>query len=172
MSGSSDGLALVIASISLGISIATFVWRVLYDIYWDAPRLRVILDQRTITGTGMKPVDVYAIEATNTGRRSTTLTSLWLVFGRPPPWWWRIARRVLPTKTREKFFGRAIMMPDQAVMHLATVLPRRFDVGDQAHVYYSRSAVHQSPAASDFKMIYGTAGASTGGRTSRPLRLP
>jgi hypothetical protein len=108
---SGDGTtALVIASVSLGVSLATFVWRIVYDIFWDAPRLRVVLDARTIYGYGQQPVDVYVVEATNVGRRPTTLTSLWLVFGRPARRWQRFTRRLLSKNAREKRYARGIMI--------------------------------------------------------------
>jgi len=90
-----SGTALVISGVALGVSLATFLWRIVYDIYWDAPRLRVTLDKVHMTGYQGPQGEAYHVIATNTGRRPTTLTEPWLAFGHRPRWWWRFARRLL-----------------------------------------------------------------------------
>jgi hypothetical protein len=166
-------IALVLSGFSLGVALLTFVWRIIFDIYLDAPRVKVTLEARTITGYEQEPAPVYIVAATNMGRRPTTITSLWLTFGRPRRWWWRLIRRFLTKGWRRKLFARGLMTPDLAWVHLNTKIPTRLDVGEQAHAFYSREAVHENLRKHPEKRMQGEAGVTSGRASlSRPIRHP
>lgn len=166
-----NSLALLLAGVSLGVSLATFVWRIIYDIYVDAPRLDVTFRAMVIAGYQSGPADVYVVAATNKGRRPTTVTSLWLCFGRPRRWWWRLLRFVMSKERRKKFFAGAIMMPDSSWASYNTKLPLRLESGAQAFVNYSRDAVYENLKEHPYRFMYGTAGATLGGGNSRAMRV-
>lgn len=165
-------LALIISGISLGVALATFVWRIAFDVWLDRARVKVTLAELSLTGPGSKPSEVYVVTATNRGRQPTTVTSLWLVFGRPYRGWWRVVRYLLPRKLRKRLFTQGIMLPDTQWLALNSTLPKRLDVGEQVHTYYSREAVHKNLKKSHENM-HGSVGVTTGsGRTSKALKGP
>jgi hypothetical protein len=127
-------IALLISLFSLGVALATFVWRIVFDVFLDAPRVEVTLKDMAIGGgpTGGL-VDVYIVTATNRGRRPTRVTSLWLVGGRPKRWWTNLAHRIMPKRWRDNFFAHGILMEQPEWSRYTTHIPTRLDVGDQAH---------------------------------------
>lgn len=164
--------ALLVAGVSLGVALATFIWRIIFDIYLDAPHVKLTLQAMTITGFGQKPADLYVVTATNTGRRPTTITSLWLNFGRPRRRRWRLLSRIMLRRWRENLFARGLMIPDQAWTAYNTNLPTRLDVGEQANAYYSRDAVHKNLKTQPYGFMFGGAGVTTGtAPDSRPIRV-
>jgi len=162
---SSGGLALLISGIALGVSLATFAWKVVYDIYFDAPRLGVTLAALSVMG-GAPPWPAYVVTVTNRGKRPTTLTSLWLVFGRPPRWWGRL----LPKSVRGKLFTAGLMLSDIRGQALSTKVPGRLDVGEQASVYYDRALVEKNAEEHKERFMYGAAGSTTQSKNSRRLK--
>lgn len=168
MNGSSD-TALVIAGISLGISVTTFIWRILYDLYVDAPRLKVTLQAMAMFGG--EQINIYVVTATNRGRRPTTITSMWLCFGRPRRRWMRLLKLFLSKERRERFLAGGIILPDELGMAYNTKLPKRLDSGEQASVYYSQDTVHARLRETPYRLMYGTAGATLGGSSSKAMRL-
>lgn len=166
-------IALLISLFSLGVALATFLWRIVFDVFLDAPRVKVTLKAMSIGGGPGGLVDVYIVTATNGGRQPTRLTSLWLVGGRPSRWWTNWTRRIMPKKWRERFFSQGLLMEQPEWSRLTTRLPTRLDVGDQAHAYYTRENVHRAFKEEPYRKIFGTAGVATGkARDSRPIRLP
>ena len=69
---SQSALALLVAGISLGVSLATFVWRIIYDVYLDAPRLKVTLSAVVMSLAPGTTTEAYVVAATNRGKRPTT----------------------------------------------------------------------------------------------------
>jgi hypothetical protein len=167
-------VALLISLFSLGVALATFLWRIVFDVLLDAPQVKVTLRAMAIGGgqTGGL-VHVYIVTATNRGRRPTRVTSLWLVGGRPGRWWRDWTRRVMPKGWRDSFFAHGVLMEQPEWSRLNTRIPTRLDVGDQAHAYYTQDNVHRSFREGPYRQIFGTAGVATGRtRDSRPIRLP
>jgi hypothetical protein len=166
-------IALLISLFSLGIALATFLWRIVFDVLLDAPRVKVTLKAMTIGGGSSEGlVDVYIVTATNRGRRPTRVTSLWLVGGRPSRWWRNWTRRIMPKKWRASLFAHGVLMEQPEWSRYTTRIPTRLDVGEQAHAYYTKENVHRSFGEGPYRQIFGTAGVTTGrAPDSRPIRL-
>lgn len=165
-------IALFVSCVSLGVALATFGWRVVFDIWLDGSIVKVTLDLMTMTGRPGQLDEVYVVTATNRGRRPTTVTSLWLTFGRPRRGWHR-TRRVMTRRLRKKLFSKGILMPTPKWSAYNTVLPMRLDVGEQAHVYYERDAVLGELREASYRWMHGAAGVTSGRvRDSRRLGPP
>jgi hypothetical protein len=167
-------IALLISAFSLGIALATFLWRIVFDVFLDGPRVKVTLKDVSVGGGGPGGmVEAYVVTATNRGRRPTIVTSLWLEGGRPSRWWRDWMRRFMPKKWRRSFFARGLLTEQPEWSRLTTRLPTRLDVGDQAHAYYTREKVRRIFKEHPYRKIFGSAGVTTGrAPDSRPIRLP
>jgi len=165
-------LALLIAFFSLGVALATFVWKVIYDVYFDAPRLKVSIRAMSIFGGG-EAVPVFVLNATNKGRQPMVVTSIWLGVGRPVRSWWRLARRFMTKKRRAKVFKTGLVLPTLEGSTYNTVLPKRLDPSDQANFYYGKVEVRDRFIEDklEYKFLYASVETTTGGKQSKPMRV-
>lgn len=165
MNGTHD-TAILIAGISLGVSFATFMWRIVYDLAFDRPRVKV----RVVEGSmGVPPnlVPTYIVTATNVGRRPTTLQSLWLCFGRP----WPRLSKLLGKKLAKRWFSISMIQPDAPSRPRATQIPVRLEPGDEAQVFYARDDARESLKDRLPVKLFGRAWTTHGHRNSRRLRV-
>jgi hypothetical protein len=79
-------LAVVLASLSLGLAVSTFVWQVVAAVWLDAPRLLVRVAAMNLFQPGgpSRPRRAVQVEVINRGKRPTEVRSIWLQIGKPP----------------------------------------------------------------------------------------
>lgn len=165
--------SLLVAAGSLFVAGSSLVWQIVLALRIDKARLRCKIGAFVAPKSdGSGTWEVITISATNTGKRQTRLTSLWLVIGKPHPWWFRR----LPSRVRQRF-GRTQGLVIPPLPHNSTwemayyssQMPVDLDLGGTASVHYPKEMIENALTEGD-KYIYASGNATTASADSRPMK--
>jgi hypothetical protein len=158
--------ALLISLASLTASFGSLSWQLYSALRVDTARLDVKIEAMSIVGGGQRAIPVIVISATNAGKRPTSLTNLWLQFGRP----FRRRHRLIPRRWRRM---GALMLHDPASPVPPPTFPCRLDVGEMVSVHYRSEFVRQGleKQPERLRWLFASAAASTTHGYSRRLSI-